>query len=61
MEFKKSILAVILISSFSFAGCETFKGAAQGFNTDVKNTYHNVTGKGNVIKKADDWVQQNLW
>lgn len=41
------LLAVLAIS---FSGCNTLKGAAEGFGRDWQEA-----------KKVDDWLQKNAW
>lgn len=45
------LLGALLVS---FAGCNTIKGAADGFGKDVSTTWEKA-------KKADDWLQKNAW
>ena len=47
-------------------GCETLRGAAQGFDTDVKNTYDNIAGGADqtdqgLAKSIKAWMRENLW
>ncbi len=55
----KRLSAVILIVLFfSVVGCETFKGAGQGF---AKDTSKGVPALWKAVKDADTWVKENLW
>ena len=42
-------------------GCETVKGAANGIGQDVQNLSNPDKNGWNALKKADDWVQKNVW
>jgi predicted small secreted protein len=46
----KWIVFVVLGLSLCLQGCETFKGAKDGFKKDWKN-----------MQKADDWMRENMW
>ncbi len=61
------ILTLVLVM-LVLTGCETVKGAAQ----DLQNTANNVDTLAknsvnpdkngwNALKKADGWMQKNLW
>ncbi|MFC1658764.1 hypothetical protein ACFL1D_05210 [Candidatus Omnitrophota bacterium] len=40
----------LCILLFALSGCETLKGAAEGFSQDWQNA-----------KKVDNWLQEHLW
>ncbi len=44
------LLLIILIISFGLQGCETFKGAKEGFEKDLEKA-----------KEADTWFRKNAW
>jgi hypothetical protein len=48
----KKVLAFVLLTLFVgvFSGCGTCKGAAEGFKKDWES-----------LKRADRWVQKNIW
>ena len=60
---KKSAFFIFLffISLLGLQGCETVKGAGQGFKKDVQNALYQLTDQDSELKKADAWVQENLW
>ena len=55
------LLIFLVSAAVGLTGCETIKGASQGFKEDVKNTWSNVTRQDGFVKKSDDWVQENMW
>lgn len=44
------LFAVLVVAALLVSGCET----AKGFAKDSSNLW-------NYLKKADDWVTENLW
>ena len=50
----KAILTVIIGLAFCLQGCSTFKGAAKGAAEGAKEDW-------SALKKADGWIQENLW
>jgi predicted small secreted protein len=48
------MLAVLLACAFFLAGCNTVSDAAKGASAGAKKDYKEV-------KKADVWLQDNLW
>ncbi len=56
---------LLLIILIIFTGCQTIKGAtcgaASGLNQDVQNISNPDQNGWNALKKADAWVQENLW
>ena len=48
--FAMSMLCVFIVSLFGLCGCETFKGAADGFKRDWQ-----------IVNKWDAWFQKNYW
>ena len=55
---KKALAFTILcVFFFMLQGCETIKGAASGMKKDW-GAVETAWGK---IKKADAWMQKNLW
>jgi len=48
---------IIFIISITLQGCETLKGASQGFKKDI----HNLVSKEGPVHKADDWIQKHMW
>jgi hypothetical protein len=55
---KYLFLIIILLGS---TGCDTLQGAANGFNQDVHNISNPDKNGWDLIKKTDDWVNQNVW
>jgi len=62
---KISLLLMVLAASVVLTGCETLKGtvtgAADGLSKDVQNLSNPDRNGWNAAKKADAWMQQNLW
>ena len=54
-------LMLMLGVMWSLQGCETFKGAAQGFKKDVENTKYAFTKEDGWAQKTDRWIQENMW
>jgi len=52
------LLLMILIA---FTGCQTVKGAATGLGQDVHNISDPDQNGWNSLKKADAWIQENMW
>jgi len=51
VRFKPALsICVLYLFLMLLSGCETFKGAADGFYRDWQNA-----------KKVDDWLQEHLW
>ena len=51
MRFKAPLIILgLYLVLISLAGCETVKGAAEGFSRDWQNA-----------KKVDKWMRENLW
>ena len=50
MAKKYAMLLALFVFLVLIAGCETAKGAAQGFQKDWKS-----------LEKVDDWMRDNLW
>ena len=51
MRFRPALMICALyLLVMVLSGCETVKGAAQGFAKDWENA-----------KKVDDWMRENLW
>ncbi|MCB9747120.1 MAG: hypothetical protein H6755_01790 [Candidatus Omnitrophica bacterium] len=46
----KWLFAIVIILTIFLHGCETAKGAAQGFQKDWEDA-----------KEADKWIQEHLW
>ncbi len=60
------ITMIVLVGMLS--GCETAKGAANGFSQDAQNTGKNLAkltdpdkNGWHALQKADAWMQKNLW
>ena len=53
LRFALAICGLFLLVIFS-SGCETFKGAAEGFSLDWQSAKENV-------QKMDSWIRENLW
>ena len=49
-KLRRALMAVCLLNILVICGCETAKGAAQGFTKDWKNA-----------EKVDAWMRKNLW
>jgi predicted small secreted protein len=47
---KRAALFILLIFIIMLSGCETMKGAAGGAKKDFQ-----------ALKKADQWMRDNLW
>ncbi len=62
---KISLLLMVLAVSVILTGCETVKGtvtgAAVGMGKDVQNLSNPDKNGWNAAKKADAWMQSNLW
>ena len=56
MVVKKRTILLFCIVAF-ISGCETFKGAGQGFKKDVEN----VSSKQGWVWKTDQWMQDHMW
>ena len=60
-----SLICATCFILFILSGCETVKGtakgAAEGMAKDYENTKENVQEVYKASKKADGWVQENLW
>ncbi len=53
--YKKGVLVLaLLLGSVFVYGCETIKGIGQGAAEGAKKDWQ-------ALKKADNWVQKNLW
>ena len=54
------ILSIIflVVLAWGFLGCNTVKYTAQGITKGVAADF---SSGNNVIKKADDWFQENYW
>ena len=52
---------VIVVSVVFLQGCETCKGAANGFKQDVVNTKNAFTKEDGWAQNADKWIQENMW
>jgi predicted small secreted protein len=67
----RKVLSSLCLASFLFtgviliSGCETAKGAAEGITYTAKETgrgaVKDVAVVGVALKKADDWMKENLW
>ncbi len=63
----KKIFLFLMVSAVSvfLIGCETLKGtvigAANGMSRDLQNASNLDKNGWNAVKKADAWMQQNLW
>ena len=51
------LLMVLIVPT----GCQTVQGAANGFGQDVHNAADPNQNGWNAVKKADVWIQDNLW
>lgn len=49
MRSRKFVIVVFALMLF-LQGCATFKGAKEGFKEDWK-----------ALRRADDWMRENLW
>jgi predicted small secreted protein len=58
---KKVHYLLLMILLMASTGCETVKGAANGLGQDVHNLSNPDKNGWNALKKADDWVQKNVW
>jgi len=62
---KISLLLMALAVSVILTGCETVKGtvtgAAAGMGKDAQNLSNPDRNGWNAAKKADAWMQSNLW
>ncbi len=58
---KKIHYLLLLMVLIVFTGCQTIKGAATGFGQDVQNISNPDQNGWNALKKADAWIQQNMW
>jgi len=58
---KKVHYLLLLLALTVPTGCETIKGAATGLGQDVHNAADPDKNGWNAIKKADAWMQQNMW
>ncbi len=62
---KISLLLMVLAVSVILTGCETLKGtvtgAAAGMGKDAQNLSNPAKNGWNTAKKADTWIQNNLW
>lgn len=63
---RENILAVfVLAMCVFFPGCETIKGAEQGFKQDVNNVCAPKDSEKNslmeFVEKVDNWVKENMW
>ena len=55
------LLVAVLGISLSLQGCETAKGAANGFKKDVHNTWYAFSKEEGWAQKSDRWIQENMW
>ena len=56
MKLRATVLFLCLVI-FGLQGCETFKGAKEGFKKDVQNLKDGNSG----LNKMDAWIQKHLW
>jgi len=61
MSKKVHYLLLLLLVLTVSTGCETMKDGATGFAKDVQNARDPDKNGWNAIKKADAWMQQNMW
>ena len=52
------LLLTVLVA---FIGCPTSNAATTDSGQNVQNDSNPITDCWNVIKKADAWIQKNLW
>ena len=68
----KHVSVVVLLMLPLICGCETLKGSARGFGKDIQNTEKGADSLSkaatdpdkngwHALKKADGWMQENLW
>jgi hypothetical protein len=48
------VLSVLFVFLILASGCSTTKGIVNGVQQDTKDTWQ-------AMKKADKWMQKNLW
>ena len=53
MRFAAKVL-ILMVLCVCLGGCETFKGAAQGFQKDM-------TDKNGWVQRTDAWIKEHLW
>ena len=53
----KITAGLLIVCLFMFQGCETVKGAGQGFKKDVEN----IKSSKGWIYKTDAWMQEHMW
>ncbi len=57
----KKLLYVVPFLVLLCTGCQTLKGAANGFNQDVHNLLDPDKNGCNAIQRADAWMQEHMW
>ena len=66
MRFKVSLVILgLYFILVSLTGCETVKGVAkggaEGFSNDYTNISKHIKNSFAAAKKADKWIEENLW
>ncbi|MDE1921403.1 MAG: hypothetical protein KGJ09_07855 [Candidatus Omnitrophica bacterium] len=61
MKSKNAVYLILFMSLLVLTGCETVKGASNGFGQDMQNLSNPDKNGWNAIENADAWIRENLW
>ena len=58
---KATLLFMFILFIITVSGCETAKGALMGGIEGARKAWETAKGAGTALKRADAWMQKNLW
>lgn len=58
---KMFLFAAVLVFVSLFSGCETTKNTAYGIHRIAAGVADDVYNTGRNLKRADGWMQENVW